>query len=102
MVLLEAQACGKPVIAGSSGGTAETMRIPDTGRVVPCEGPEALADMIVDMLTDTARLERMGAAAREWVVDRFDWSSLILQAVFTFQWGSHTLAPVDLAPESVS
>ena len=26
MVLLEAQACGKPVVAGASGGTAETMR----------------------------------------------------------------------------
>ena len=32
MVLLEAQACGKPVLAGTSGGTSETMRIPETGR----------------------------------------------------------------------
>ncbi len=29
MVLVEAQACGKPVVAGASGGTAETMRLED-------------------------------------------------------------------------
>jgi phosphatidylinositol alpha-1,6-mannosyltransferase len=55
MVLLEAQACGKPVIAGASGGTAETMRIPETGLVVPCDGPEALADAVVELLDDPER-----------------------------------------------
>ena len=43
MVLLEAQACGRPVLAGASGGTAETMRVPETGRVVPCDRPQELA-----------------------------------------------------------
>ena len=37
MVLLEAQSCGKPVIAGASGGTAETMQPGETGYVVPCD-----------------------------------------------------------------
>jgi glycosyltransferase involved in cell wall biosynthesis len=50
MVLLEAQACGKPVVAGASGGTAETMRIPETGHVVPCDTPEHLADLVVKLL----------------------------------------------------
>src|SRR3954467_15837443 len=51
MVLLEAQACGKPVVAGASGGTAETMQIPETGRIVPCDGPQALAAMVANLLS---------------------------------------------------
>jgi phosphatidyl-myo-inositol dimannoside synthase len=73
IVLLEAQACGKPVIAGDSGGTAETMDIPETGRVVPCDDPRVLAALVAEMLTDRGRLARMGEAARRWAVEQFDW-----------------------------
>jgi phosphatidylinositol alpha-1,6-mannosyltransferase len=80
MVLLEAQACGKPVVAGASGGTAETMRIPETGRVVCCDGPEELASLVALLLGDRDLLARMGQAARRWVVERFDWAVLSQQA----------------------
>jgi phosphatidylinositol alpha-1,6-mannosyltransferase len=80
MVLLEAQACGKPVVAGASGGTAETMRIPETGRVVPCDGPEQLAAAVTELLTDPEQRRRMGAAARQWVAENFDWEALTRQA----------------------
>jgi phosphatidylinositol alpha-1,6-mannosyltransferase len=76
MVLLEAQACGKPVIAGASGGTAETMRIPATGRVVDCNSIQDLSDLVIEMLSDVERLERMGTAGRDWVCKRFDWATL--------------------------
>src|SRR5262249_3774313 len=56
MVLLEAQACGKPVVAGASGGTAETMRIPDTGRVVACDRPDELAALVCELLAEPKRL----------------------------------------------
>jgi phosphatidylinositol alpha-1,6-mannosyltransferase len=84
MALLEAQACGKPVLAGASGGTAETMQIPETGLVVPCEGPEDLAATVVELLADHDRRARMGEAAREWVVEHFDWESLSRQAAAIF------------------
>jgi phosphatidyl-myo-inositol dimannoside synthase len=76
IVLLEAQSCGHPVVAGASGGTAETMRIGDTGLVVNCDGPSPLDETIVQLLSDSAERERMGRAAREWIVDEFDWSRL--------------------------
>jgi phosphatidylinositol alpha-1,6-mannosyltransferase len=85
MVLLEAQACGKPVLAGESGGTAETMRIPETGVVVPCEGPDLLAARVTELLADRQRLERMGEAARSWVVENFDWTPLSRQAAALFE-----------------
>src|SRR5207245_855592 len=85
MVLLEAQACGKPVIAGASGGTAETMRIPETGRVVACDGPDDLAAAVIELLSDRARLDRMGAAGRQWVAEHFDWGALSRQALELFE-----------------
>jgi phosphatidylinositol alpha-1,6-mannosyltransferase len=85
IVLLEAQACGKPVLAGASGGTAETMSIPDTGRVVPCEGPEELAAAVSELLADPLRLERMGRAARLRIVEQFDWAVLSRKAEQLFR-----------------
>jgi len=80
MVLVEAQACGKPVIAGDSGGTAETLKEGETGRIVDCRGPEALAAVVTELLTDKPLREQMGAEARAWVVSRFDWDVLAAEA----------------------
>lgn len=80
MVLVEAQACGKPVIAGASGGTGETMRVPDTGLLVPCEESTELAQRVGELLADAALCERMGEAGREWVVSNFDWDAVTRRA----------------------
>jgi len=83
MVLLEAQACGKPVIAGASGGTAETMRIPETGRRVDCEGPELLAETVIELLSNPAEMRAMGERAREWAMG-FDWPATAKKAAAAF------------------
>jgi phosphatidylinositol alpha-1,6-mannosyltransferase len=85
IVLLEAQACGKPVVAGTSGGTAETMRAPKTGRAISCDTPDEMAAVIIELLTNSALRSRMGEAARRWVVERFDWSMLSDKAEILFQ-----------------
>jgi phosphatidylinositol alpha-1,6-mannosyltransferase len=97
MVLLEAQACGKPVVAGDSGGTAETMNIPHTGCVVDCTSPLPLADTLSGLLQDPDRLAAMSAAARPWVVDQFDWESLAEQAAELFYGAtSHAQPPASV------
>jgi phosphatidylinositol alpha-1,6-mannosyltransferase len=85
MVLVEAQACGKPVVAGRSGGTAETMRDGLTGKLVACESPEPLAEMIVRLLESDALRESMGLRARDWVVEQFDWDKIATQARELFE-----------------
>jgi len=80
MVLLEAQACGKPVIAGKSGGTSETMIPGETGLLVDADKPEDIADAIVQLLGDRERLREMGERAQEWVRENFDWRVLTVQA----------------------
>jgi phosphatidyl-myo-inositol dimannoside synthase len=84
MVLLEAQACGRPVVAGASGGTAETMSIPETGHVVPCDGPDELAALVTQLLLDPERLREMGRNARTRVTSQFDWDALSREAAEAF------------------
>ncbi len=85
MVLLEAQACAKPVVAGASGGTAETMRVPETGRLVNCDGPDELAATVTELLANRTLRDEMGEAGRRWVIRRFSWDSLARQAVELFE-----------------
>lgn len=74
MVLLEAQACGKPVIAGRSGGAAETLREGATGLVVDCDNLPALAQTTLMLLLADDQRRCMGQLARQWAAARFDWS----------------------------
>lgn len=81
IVLLEAQACGIPVIAGRSGGTAETMQPGVTGELVTCESHEPLAAVVIELLNDPRKRALMGMAGRKWVTTRFDWQVLGQQAI---------------------
>jgi phosphatidylinositol alpha-1,6-mannosyltransferase len=74
IVLLEAQACAKPVVAGLSGGPRETMNAPHTGRTIDATQAENVADVVVEMLASKEELYRVGANARDWTVEQFDWS----------------------------
>lgn len=87
MVLVEAQACGKPVVAGASGGTVETMIDHQTGYIIDCEDPGRIASCVVELLGDQERVRAMGIEARRWVVDRFDWEMLGRHAEQFFQVG---------------
>lgn len=85
MVLLEAQACATPVIAGSSGGTSEALVDGKTGFVVDCANVEALADRIVDLLSDDVRRRAMGTAARALMLESFDWDVVLAGADWLFE-----------------
>jgi phosphatidylinositol alpha-1,6-mannosyltransferase len=85
MVLVEAQSCGRPVIAGKSGGTAETMRPGITGLIVDCESSTELAGAVEKLLLNSARRAQMGRDAREWAIDHFDWEMLANRASGLFE-----------------
>ena len=80
MVLVEAQACGQPVIAGASGGTRETMDVGRTGLIVDCTRPEPLAEAVSGLLLDHERRQQMGQAARVYAASKFDWPQLAARA----------------------
>jgi phosphatidylinositol alpha-1,6-mannosyltransferase len=84
MVLLEAQACGRPVLTGASGGTAETLRPGESGVVVACDRPDEPAAALAELLADRDKLTRLGLAGREWVTGKFDWPVLAAEAQAIF------------------
>jgi len=100
MVLVEAQACGKPVIAGRSGGTSETMIPGKTGLVVPCETPEPLAEAVLHLLENDALREQMGADARRWAADHFEWETLAGSARELFHRSRASFHPAGIVAEN--
>ena len=65
LVALEAAASGVPVIARATGGLREAVLDGQTGVLVSGDDPQVWADAIADLLSDTDRLDQMGAVARE-------------------------------------
>ncbi len=80
MVLVEAQSCGKPVIAGDSGGTLETMIPGQSGIIIDCRDPKKLAVAINHLLKEPEIRKSMGNTAVKWVHENFDWNSLVVKA----------------------
>lgn len=68
--LLEAAACGRPMIATDAPGCREICINEQTGLLVPIEDPAALAEAIVTLATSPELRARYGAAARQLAVDK--------------------------------
>ena len=71
LVFMEANACGKPVIAGQAGGTGSAVEDGRTGLRVDGEKVEAVEESIARLLLDPEEARRMGAAGRERTASRF-------------------------------
>jgi len=76
MVFLEAAACGRPVVAGTSGGAPEAVQEGVTGHVVDPRSPDAVAGAIAGLLDDPAKARVMGMAGRAWVEQRWSWTTI--------------------------
>ncbi len=70
--LIEAAACGRPVIASDVDGVPEVVSDGETGLLVPVHDPAALAAATVQLLGDSSLREVMGRSARELAERRFD------------------------------
>ena len=64
MALLEAMAAGRPAVCTAVGGVPEMIEEPTTGYLVPPRNPDALADRLVCILSDSEFARQMGQAAR--------------------------------------
>ncbi|GAA4488042.1 glycosyltransferase [Gluconacetobacter asukensis] len=72
MVMLEAAACGVPVVATRVGGIPEGVAEGRSGLIVPPRDVEALATAMDTLAADPVRRAAMGHAGRAFVVERFD------------------------------
>lgn len=67
LTLLEAMAAGKPIVATQVGGNPEVVVDKVTGRLVPPGAPQALAEALMDILTNSDMAREMGLRAQERV-----------------------------------
>jgi phosphatidylinositol alpha-mannosyltransferase len=75
IVLLEAMASGKPVIASDIKGYNSLLKDGVEGYLVPKENPLALAEKIIDLAGDRKKRESMGASGRQNSL-RYDWKKV--------------------------
>lgn len=71
LVFAEAAACGLAVLAGNSGGTADTMIPEKSGLLLDPTDPTAWARAMTALLSDVARARQMGECGRAHVIERF-------------------------------
>lgn len=71
MVVLEAMACGRPVVGSVPGGTAELLEDGVTGFVCPSRDAAAMVDRCTRLLREPGLARRMGATARQRFEDRY-------------------------------
>jgi glycosyltransferase involved in cell wall biosynthesis len=85
MVLLEAQLCGCPVVAGSFGGVESVVEDAVTGVLTPPGDTRAFAEAIESLLVDPARARESGEAAAAFVRHKrnIDIAAALLSEVLT-------------------
>jgi glycosyltransferase involved in cell wall biosynthesis len=72
LTVVEAAACGTPVVASDAPGLRDSVRRDETGLLVPFGDDAAMADALVRVLLDEPLRARLGRAAVEWAA-RFRW-----------------------------
>lgn len=83
-VVLEAMACGVPVVASRVGGIPEAIEHDRTGLLVTPGDVEALADALECLLSDPERAERLGAAASN-ELEKHDFRETVVPLVERFR-----------------
>jgi starch synthase len=85
IVLLEAQACGKPVAAFGIGGVNEVVRGGETGFLSRPGDIAGLAEALMRLLGDGALRGRMGAAGRRFVEENYTWDLCAQRMLATYK-----------------
>lgn len=73
IVFLEANACGKPVVGGRSGGAVEAVRDGQTGFLIPEGDDDAAVASMIRLLCDRDLRTRLGEKGRRWAIKHFAW-----------------------------
>jgi phosphatidylinositol alpha-1,6-mannosyltransferase len=76
ITFLEANACGKPVIGGRSGGVIDAIVDGETGYLVDPTDPDEIADKLIRILSDPSLASRLGRQGRIRVEQGYTWDCI--------------------------
>ena len=85
MAALESQAMKGPVVGSTVGGIPEVVRHRETGILVPPGDPQALADALIEILSDRDLRARLGRQGRENIEQNFNWNDTIDRMIATYE-----------------
>jgi phosphatidylinositol alpha-1,6-mannosyltransferase len=77
IVLLEAAAAGKPVIATRAGGIPDAVEQGKSGLLVDAGDYDALSQATVNLLSDEKQRQMMGAYAQKRLSEHFTWEKIL-------------------------
>ena len=83
--LLEAAACGRPMVAADVSGCREIVKDGVTGLLVPPGDAEGLADALERLARDPDLRRRLGAAARDLVEREFSEEAVVAQTLALYR-----------------
>ena len=78
-VLIEAAACGRPIVTTDNPGCRDAVIDSTTGLLVPIKDSNALAMALFSLLSDDDRRIKMGQQARQFAVKEFDVNNVVLR-----------------------
>ncbi|MGD0764822.1 MAG: glycosyltransferase family 4 protein [Dehalococcoidia bacterium] len=81
----EAMACGVPVVSTTAGALPEVVADGVTGWLAPPGNATALADGIRRLMADPELRQRMGAAGRQRMLERFTWRETARKTVALYE-----------------
>lgn len=84
-VVIEAMACGLPVIAMEAGDIPFLMKHGETGFVVPQGDEASLTERLIELLCDTGRCLSMGVAARDEASREFTLNRLVRETLAVYR-----------------
>jgi glycosyltransferase involved in cell wall biosynthesis len=87
-VMVEAAACGKPVVATRTAGAQEIICDGETGLLCELENPADMAAKIIRLLDDREFAARLGTAVRTHVLDKFDHTRNLDAVIDTWQYAA--------------
>jgi L-malate glycosyltransferase len=77
VAVLEASACGKPVITSDVGGLPEVVRDGQTGFLVPPNNPQRAAEKIILLAKDHKLRCELGRNGRDFVLANYAWKECV-------------------------
>jgi glycosyltransferase involved in cell wall biosynthesis len=95
LVLLEAMARGRPIVATAVGGVADAIEDGVTGTLVPPDDAAALAVALENLHRRADRAWRLGQAAAEVARERYSWHAVVdeFESVYDEAMGLATVTP---------
>lgn len=84
-VILEAMACGKPVVASGISGIPVVVKSGATGILVEEKNVTQLAEALVALLTDKPKREQFGRAGQQRILNELTWDKVIEQIKDVYQ-----------------